>query len=226
VIAWEETSSPDPHNSDEATYEPVWSNTPWQDLAGPDGIEEHCDLRTRRLFSRWIDKNPIKQQSRAPGEDVFQLELRAGTRVSFLKAYIPVAKAGAKCLVVTSAINVVVGAPNDKDNAGTAGVPPSGSQTKEDSSNMSVALESMNTPSDIDDLPPISLEGKDIVPSTPATAPASETDCKTLLELTDWSKTCLGPRKDWSPSLEVIIRIVMASETQDGLWLGEDFIMI
>lgn len=63
-----------------------------------------------------------------------------------------------------------------------------------------------------------------LVPS-PLSSPA-ETDCKTLLETTDWSKTSLGLRSTWSPVLETMIAIVMASPTQDSLWLGADFNMI
>jgi hypothetical protein len=52
------------------------------------------------------------------------------------------------------------------------------------------------------------------------------TDCQQLLELTDWSQTCLGPRRTWSPVINVMIDVIMASKTQDALWLGVDFVMI
>jgi hypothetical protein len=52
------------------------------------------------------------------------------------------------------------------------------------------------------------------------------TDCRQLLETTDWAKTSLGARSTWSPVVETMIRVIMSSPTQDSLWLGPDFIMI
>ncbi|WWD18860.1 hypothetical protein CI109_103315 [Kwoniella shandongensis] len=51
-------------------------------------------------------------------------------------------------------------------------------------------------------------------------------DCKYLLEHTDWSATAMGPRLGWSPVIEMMINVIMASPTQDSLWLGTDFQMI
>jgi hypothetical protein len=63
--------------------------------------------------------------------------------------------------------------------------------------------------------------------SPPSTTPTSRSlDCRQLLDQTDWSLTPLGPRKEWSPSVEMMIKIIMASETQDALWLGEECVMI
>lgn len=59
----------------------------------------------------------------------------------------------------------------------------------------------------------------------PAFTPQT-TDCRQLLELTDWSKTSLGPRETWSPVIETMISVIMASPTQDALWLGPEFNMI
>ncbi|KAL7425265.1 hypothetical protein Q5752_000953 [Cryptotrichosporon argae] len=53
-----------------------------------------------------------------------------------------------------------------------------------------------------------------------------ETDCRVLLDQTDWSKTSLGPRESWSPQLECMINLVIDSNTQDSLWLGTDFVQI
>jgi hypothetical protein len=58
----------------------------------------------------------------------------------------------------------------------------------------------------------------------PLTKPS--TDCRVLLDRTDWSETSLGPRPTWSPVIEMMINIVMSSRTQDALCLGQDFNMI
>jgi hypothetical protein len=60
----------------------------------------------------------------------------------------------------------------------------------------------------------------------PGSPTPSQTDCKYLLDPTDWSKTSLGPRWTWSPVIETMINTVIYSKTQDALWLGLEFNMI
>src|SRR3954466_7022330 len=42
----------------------------------------------------------------------------------------------------------------------------------------------------------------------------------------DWSKTPLGPRKSWSPSLELIVSTIMASQFPMALRWGPEFVII
>ncbi|WVQ94591.1 hypothetical protein IAU59_001671 [Kwoniella sp. CBS 9459] len=56
--------------------------------------------------------------------------------------------------------------------------------------------------------------------------PTPVVDCKTLLERVDWAATKLGPRSQWSPTIETMLEVIMRSPTQDALWLGDDFQML
>lgn len=64
------------------------------------------------------------------------------------------------------------------------------------------------------------------VPALTYNAILPELDCQLLLNDTDWSKTSLGPRQNWSSVIEMMIAVIMRSPTQDALWLGKDFNMI
>ncbi|WWC91472.1 uncharacterized protein L201_006418 [Kwoniella dendrophila CBS 6074] len=68
-------------------------------------------------------------------------------------------------------------------------------------------------------------------PNIPAYTPTALStnpllSCQALLDSTDWSKTTIGARKEWSPVIEMMMEVILRSPTQDALWLGDDFQMI
>jgi hypothetical protein len=52
------------------------------------------------------------------------------------------------------------------------------------------------------------------------------TSVEYLLQNTDWSKTSLGPREQWSQSLRTMLSLVQALPLQATLWWGPDLVLI
>src|ERR1051326_8567207 len=59
---------------------------------------------------------------------------------------------------------------------------------------------------------------------SPATTPAGEMAAR--VAAFDWSRTPLGPREQWSPSLKLIVATMMASQFPMALRWGPQFVII
>jgi hypothetical protein len=60
--------------------------------------------------------------------------------------------------------------------------------------------------------------------TVPKTTP--RLDCRYLVDTYDWASTTLGPRSSWPSLLESMVSLVLASPTQDCVWVGNDFPLI
>src|SRR5271170_2468556 len=59
-----------------------------------------------------------------------------------------------------------------------------------------------------------------------STAPSTENEMAGLIAGKDWSKTALGDRNNWSPSLKLIVGIMTASGFPMAVRWGSEFILI
>lgn len=168
---------------------------------------EWSNEKWRRLLSESELRENIAAEAfqtwvASDGEEVFTLELsQASITVHLVKATV-----SNVCVVTSVCLEATACA---KTSSPTSTPLPTPSTLSRRSSTVSEIYP---------DMPPL---------TPPLTLPGFvTTDCYLLLEHTDWARTALGPRSKWSPVVETMIAVMMASATQDSLWLGRDFQMI
>src|SRR3954451_5531653 len=64
----------------------------------------------------------------------------------------------------------------------------------------------------------------DVRPESPTMRPAGEMAARAAAH--DWSKTSLGPRETWSPSLKLIVSTILASQFPMALRWGPEFVIV
>jgi hypothetical protein len=196
----------------------TWGNARWNDLVGRAGLEECVDLTSLKRFHEWLEADQVED-----GNVTLSLELKQGATLTLIRTCVPAIPPRKRSFTIVTTTHLSY--PNtDRD-------------TPEQLSNGSAGHEPPQSVStgrrvSLDDIPELEItsnstkdrgcdgvdEGK-----PPGTI---ITDCQLLLEQVDWSKTSLGPRHTWPPSIELMIKTVMASKTQDALWVGEECVMI
>lgn len=75
---------------------------------------------------------------------------------------------------------------------------------------------------------PVILGAPDLdqLSSGPRKPLSDKTSVEYLLQTTDWSKTSLGPREQWSQSLRTMLSLVQALPLQATLWWGPDLVLL
>jgi hypothetical protein len=207
---------------------------------GPADISECVSSHTLRYFLEWIkrpssDSNarnhqPLDMHNENGVPDQLELVSLRQARLVLVKTRIPSSGIKARPLIVVTAVSVTNPSPPTKrtdlspasQTATTARSSSENGDTRNDHAQTSLndTQHLMLNPSDPE------AKSDPILNEPDRQVSPAVVDCIQLLQQTDWSKTCLGPRQDWSPSINVVIDVVMASETQDAFWLGEDFVMI
>ncbi|KAK8845645.1 hypothetical protein IAR55_006361 [Kwoniella newhampshirensis] len=186
----------------------AWKNERWVNWMGKHSLDGLIEGEALLDFERWI--------STGEADSVFPMETDIDT-LFLMKTIIP-RKGSYSLHVITSLPSKAKRAPTLFFGDTPSGRTPSAVPSTERPANL--------IPSHLD----LSAENvNDAVSSSlmASSVLASRTlDCKSLLDRTDWTKTSLGPRVNWSPVIETMIEVILRSPTQDALWLGEDFLML
>lgn len=178
----------------------VWANEQWNRLACGMAIHDLVQPTTLAAFTAWVEaQSEDLSDAVAHATASFGLELQTPAGVGMTMDVIKTRHSGGSGLLIVTATRLQTTKPR-------ASPPVDLPKTIQRNMAARTAPEIVNL------VPPASDEAVPL--------------CSTLLEETDWSKTSLGPRENWSPEIKLMVHLVFSSLDEDSVWIGPDCIVI